>query len=166
MPSEIMDSQGLPSSSFFSEDVSFPERQVGFWKSDTMPDQHAGKSAVSTHLEKPVAVDSVKSLEHPQLSLMRDHKMNHSLDKHAVGAERASSRSFTLLRPVDNDPGTRTSLNVQPASYFAEGCEVNAMAPQHENSLFSSSLSELFSRKSKFLLLFGLFCHTFSTKAM
>ncbi|KAJ6944872.1 hypothetical protein NC651_000030 [Populus alba x Populus x berolinensis] len=40
MPSEIMDSQGLPSSSFFSEDVSFPERQVGFWKSDTMPDQH------------------------------------------------------------------------------------------------------------------------------
>ncbi|KAJ6945738.1 protein MEI2-like 4 isoform X2 [Populus alba x Populus x berolinensis] len=123
------------------------QRQVGFWKSDTMPDQHAGKSAVSTHLEKPVAVDSVKSLEHPQLSLMRDHKMNHSLDKHAVGAERASSRSFTLLRPVDNDPGTRTSLNVQPASYFAEGCEVNAMAPQHENSLFSSSLSELFSRK-------------------
>lgn len=147
MPSEIMDSQGLPSSSFFSEDVSFPERQVGFWKSDTMPDQHAGKSAVSTHLEKPVAVDSVKSLEHPQLSLMRDHKMNHSLDKHAVGAERASSRSFTFLRPVDNDPGTRTSLNVQPASYFSEGCEVNAMAPQHENSLFSSSLSESFSRK-------------------
>ncbi|XP_034906217.1 protein MEI2-like 4 isoform X2 [Populus alba] len=147
MPSEIMDSQGLPSSSFFSEDVSFPERLVGFWKSDTMPDQHAGKSAVSTHLEKPVAVDSVKSLEHPQPSLMRDHKMNHSLDKHAVGAERASSRSFTFLRPVDNDPGTRTSLNVQPASYFSEGCEVNAMAPQHENSLFSSSLSESFSRK-------------------
>jgi len=25
MPSEIMDSQGLPSSSFLSEDVSFPE---------------------------------------------------------------------------------------------------------------------------------------------
>lgn len=126
----------------------------------------AGKSAVLTPLEKPVAVDSVKSLEHPQLSQMHDHKMNHSFDKHAVGAERALSRSFTLLRPVDIDPGTRTSLNVQPASYFAEGCKVNAMATQHENSLFSSSLSELFSRKSKFLLLFGLFCHTFSTKAM
>lgn len=56
----------------------------------------AGKSAVLTPLEKPVAVDSVKSLEHPQLSLMHDHKMNHSLDKHAVGAERALSRSFTL----------------------------------------------------------------------
>uniref|UniRef100_A0A6N2M620 RRM domain-containing protein n=1 Tax=Salix viminalis TaxID=40686 RepID=A0A6N2M620_SALVM len=148
MPSEIMDSQGLSSSSFFSGDVSFPERQVGFWKSDTMPDRHVGKSAVLTPLEKPVVVDSVKSLEHPKSSIMRDHKMNHSLDKHAVGAERALSRSFTSLKPGDNDPGTRTSLNVQPASYFAEGCKVNVMATQHENSLFSSSLSELFSRKN------------------
>eukprot|EP00258_Populus_trichocarpa_P000126 XP_002297875.3 protein MEI2-like 4 isoform X1 [Populus trichocarpa] len=165
MPSEIMDSQGLPSSSFFSEDVSFPERQVGFWKSDTMPDQHAGKSAVLTPLEKPVAVDSVKSLEHPQLSLMHDHKMNHSLDKHAVGAERALSRSFTLLRPVDIDPGTRTSLNVQPASYFAEGCKVNAMATQHENSLFSSSLSELFSRKMSLSSTNPLYGHSVDTIA-
>ncbi|KAH8522396.1 hypothetical protein H0E87_003141 [Populus deltoides] len=160
-----MDSQGLPSSSFFSEDVSFPERQVGFWKSDTMPDQHAGKSAVLTPLEKPVAVDSVKSLEHPQLSLMHDHKMNHSLDKHAVGAERALSRSFTLLRPVDIDPGTRTSLNVQPASYFAEGCKVNTMATQHENSLFSSSLSELFSRKMSLSSTNPLYGHSVDTIA-
>ncbi|KAL9369713.1 hypothetical protein Peur_040912 [Populus x canadensis] len=165
MPSEIMDSQGLPSSSFFSEDVSFPERQVGFWKSDTMPDQHAGKSAVLTPLEKPVAVDSVKSLEHPQLSLMHDHKMNHSLDKHAVGAERALSRSFTLLRPVDIDPGTRASLNVQPASYSAEGCKVNTMATQHENSLFSSSLSELFSRKMSLSSTNPLYGHSVDTIA-
>ncbi|KAH8521631.1 hypothetical protein H0E87_002611 [Populus deltoides] len=160
-----MDSQGLPSSSFFSEDVSFPERQVGFWKSDTMPDQHAGKSAVLTPLEKPVAVDSVKSLEHPQLSLMHDHKMNHSLDKHAVGAERALSRSFTLLRPVDIDPGTRASLNVQPASYSAEGCKVNTMATQHENSLFSSSLSELFSRKMSLSSTNPLYGHSVDTIA-
>ncbi|XP_061959728.1 protein MEI2-like 4 [Populus nigra] len=165
MPSEIMDSQGLPSSSFLSEDVSFPERQVGFWKSDPMPDQHAGKSAVLTPLEKPVAVDSVKSLEHPQLSQMHDHKMNHSFDKHAVGAERALSRSFTLLRPVDIDPGTRTSLNVQPASYFAEGCKVNAMATQHENSLFSSSLSELFSRKMSLSSANPLYGHSVDTIA-
>ncbi|XP_011036183.1 PREDICTED: protein MEI2-like 4 isoform X2 [Populus euphratica] len=165
MPSERMDSQGLPSSSFFSEDVSFPERQVGFWKSDTMPDQHAGKSAVLTPLEKPVAVDSVKLLEHPQLSLMHDHKMNHSLDKHAVGAERALSRSFTLLRPVDNDPGTRISLNVQPASYFAEGGKVNAMATQHENSLFSSSLSELFCREMSLSSTNPLYGHSVDTIA-
>ncbi|KAL9406841.1 hypothetical protein Peur_003813 [Populus x canadensis] len=165
MPSEIMDSQGLPSSSFLSEDVSFPETQVGFWKSDPMPDQHAGKSAVLTPLEKPVAVDSVKSLEHPQLSQMHDHKMNHSFDKHAVGAERALSRSFTLLRPVDIDPGTRTSLNVQPASYFAEGCKVNAMATQHENSLFSSSLSELFSRKMSLSSANPLYGHSVDTIA-
>lgn len=119
-----------------------------------------GKSYVLSPSEKLVAVESVKSLEHPQPSLMHDQKMNHSLDKHAVGAERALSRSFTLLRPVDNDTGTGTSLNVQPTSYFAEVGKVNAMATQHENSLFSSSLSELFSRKCKFFFLSWLvFAH-------
>ncbi|KAJ6414815.1 hypothetical protein OIU84_003766 [Salix udensis] len=161
-----MDLQGLSSSSFFSEDASFPsERQVGFWKSDTMPDQHVGKSAVLSPREKLVAVESVKSLEHPQPSLMHDQKMNHSLDRHAVGAERALSRSFTLLRPVDNDPGTRTSLNVQPASYFAEVGKVNAMATQHGNSLFSSSLSELFSRKLRLSSTNSLYGHSVDTIA-
>ncbi|KAI5595545.1 hypothetical protein BDE02_03G147000 [Populus trichocarpa] len=166
MPSEIMDLQGLSSSSFFSEDASFPsERQVGFWKSDTMPDQRVGKSYVVSPSEKLVAVESVKSLEHPQPSLMHDQKMNHSLDKHAVGAERALSRSFTLLRPVDNDTGTGTSLNVQPTSYFAEVGKVNAMATQHENSLFSSSLSELFSRKLRLSSTNSLYGHSVDTIA-
>ncbi|KAI5595546.1 hypothetical protein BDE02_03G147000 [Populus trichocarpa] len=173
MPSEIMDLQGLSSSSFFSEDASFPsERQVGFWKSDTMPDQRGqyirdtlGKSYVVSPSEKLVAVESVKSLEHPQPSLMHDQKMNHSLDKHAVGAERALSRSFTLLRPVDNDTGTGTSLNVQPTSYFAEVGKVNAMATQHENSLFSSSLSELFSRKLRLSSTNSLYGHSVDTIA-
>uniref|UniRef100_A0A2K2B821 RRM domain-containing protein n=1 Tax=Populus trichocarpa TaxID=3694 RepID=A0A2K2B821_POPTR len=166
MPSEIMDLQGLSSSSFFSEDASFPsERQVGFWKSDTMPDQRVGKSYVLSPSEKLVAVESVKSLEHPQPSLMHDQKMNHSLDKHAVGAERALSRSFTLLRPVDNDTGTGTSLNVQPTSYFAEVGKVNAMATQHENSLFSSSLSELFSRKLRLSSTNSLYGHSVDTIA-
>ncbi|KAJ7004538.1 hypothetical protein D5086_007273 [Populus alba] len=166
MPSEIMDLQGLSSSSFFSEDASFPsERQVGFWKSDTMPDQRVGKSYVLSPSEKLVAVESVKSLERPQPSLMHDQKMNHSLDKHAVGAERALSRSFTLLRPVDNDTGTGTSLNVQPASYFAEVGKVNAMATQQENSLFSSSLSELFSRKLRLSSTNSLYGHSVDTIA-
>uniref|UniRef100_A0A6M2EVT3 RRM domain-containing protein n=1 Tax=Populus davidiana TaxID=266767 RepID=A0A6M2EVT3_9ROSI len=173
MPSEIMDLQGLSSSSFFSEDASFPsERQVGFWKSDTMPDQRGqyirdtlGKSYVLSPSEKLVAVESVKSLERPQPSLMHDQKMNHSLDKHAVGAERALSRSFTLLRPVDNDTGTGTSLNVQPASYFAEIGKVNAMATKQENSLFSSSLSELFSRKLRLSSTNSLYGHSVDTIA-
>ncbi|XP_011020883.1 PREDICTED: protein MEI2-like 4 isoform X1 [Populus euphratica] len=172
MPSEIMDLQGLSSSSFSSEDASFPsERQVGFWKSDTMPDQRGqyirdtlGKSYVLSPSEKLVAVESVKSLEHPQPSLTHDQKMNHSLYKHAVGAERALSRSLTLLRPVDND-GTGTSLNVQPASYFAEVGKVNAMAAQHENSLFSSSLSELFSRKLRLSSTNSLYGHSVDTIA-
>lgn len=37
----------------------------------------------------------------------------------------------------------------QKASVFAEGDTVNVMGAQYESSLFSSSLSELFSRKCK-----------------
>lgn len=92
---------------------------------------------------------TVKSLEHPKFFLMRDPKVNLHLDQYAVGAERAAKQSMTLLRPVDHEIGTRSCLNVQQASSFGEGDKVNKMAVQYESSLFSSSLSELFSRKSK-----------------
>lgn len=122
-------------------------------KIDIISRTAVGKSVVLSPLEKLVAVEcqSAKSLDHPQSFLMRDHKMNQSFDRHAVGAERALCQSLTLLRPLDHDLGIRTSLNVHPASYLAEGGKISAMATHHENSLFSSSLSELFSRKCKFL---------------
>ncbi|PKI36340.1 hypothetical protein CRG98_043264 [Punica granatum] len=41
MPSPLIDLKGFSSPSQFSEDPSFPgERQVGFWKSETMPDKN------------------------------------------------------------------------------------------------------------------------------
>ncbi|XP_044508153.1 protein MEI2-like 4 isoform X2 [Mangifera indica] len=80
---------------------------------------------------------------------MRDPKVNLHLDQYAVGAERAAKQSMTLLRPVDHEIGTRSCLNVQQASSFGEGDKVNKMAVQYESSLFSSSLSELFSRKMR-----------------
>lgn len=137
MPSEIMDLPDLSSSSYFSEDVCFPnERQVGFWKSDTVPNGFAsGNSVASSPMEKlrPVESQAVKSLEHPESFQIQDQQVNFSLNRHAVGAGRASSHSL--------------SLNVQPASYAVEGNKINMMGAQYESSLFSSSLSELFSRK-------------------
>ncbi|KAK9934262.1 hypothetical protein M0R45_021412 [Rubus argutus] len=114
MPSEVMDLKGLSSSSFFSEDV-------GFWKSDNMPDKNAGKkSLASSSLEKS---RMVKSQDHPEFFLMQEQKVHPSFNRQAVGAERASSHS----------------LNLRWQSHM--------MGAQYESSLFSSSLSELFSRK-------------------
>ncbi|XP_048235997.1 protein MEI2-like 4 isoform X2 [Ricinus communis] len=159
MPSETME---LPS--FFSGD----ERQVGFWKSDTMPDHYAsGKSVAMSSLENLGAVErqSAKSFELHQSLLMRDQKLNHSLDRHAVGSERAARQFSTLLRPVIQDPGTRSSLNVQPSTYYPEGGKVDIMANQYENSLFSSSLSELFSRKLRLSSNNVLYGHSVDTVA-
>ncbi|KAI3685621.1 hypothetical protein L6452_34872 [Arctium lappa] len=41
MPSELMDSHGFSPSSFLSEEVQLPnERQIGFWKTDGMPEDY------------------------------------------------------------------------------------------------------------------------------
>ncbi|KAF3430907.1 hypothetical protein FNV43_RR25637 [Rhamnella rubrinervis] len=78
---------------------------------------------------------------------MRDQKVNFTLSRHAVGAERAFSHSLPSLNPLDHDEGGRSNLKAEPTSYFMEGGKINMMGSQYESSLFSSSLSELFSRK-------------------
>lgn len=81
-----------------------------------------------------------------------DQKIDFRVDKHAVGAG-AVTQLPALARPMDNSPGSQSNLNAQPASYAAPDryC-INVMGANHENSLFSSSFSELFSRKSKLFL--------------
>ncbi|ONI29799.1 hypothetical protein PRUPE_1G215400 [Prunus persica] len=164
MPSEIMDLNGLSSSSLFSEDVSFPnERQVGFWKSDNMPDNHASKkSLASSSLEK---CQTVKSLDHPEFFLMQDQQVHPSFNRQAVGAERALSHSLSLSRTMSHDVAARSNVNVETASYIGEVGKVNMMGAQYESSLFSSSLSELFSRKLRLSSNNTLYGHSVDTVA-
>ncbi|XP_050221966.1 protein MEI2-like 4 isoform X2 [Mercurialis annua] len=161
MPSETMD--------FFSTDSTFPsERQVGFWKSDGMSDHYAaGKSVAMSPLENLGAVEcqSAKSFELHHPYLMHDQKLNHSLGRFVVGTESAVSQSSTFLRPVVQDPGTRSSLNGRPASYHSEGVKTGMIATPYENSLFSSSLVELFSRKMRFASNNILYGHSVDTVA-
>ncbi|KAG8648394.1 protein MEI2-like 4 isoform X1 [Manihot esculenta] len=149
MPSETMSSPGLSSSSFFPGDSSFAtERHTRFWKLDATPDLYStGKSPPMSPLENlgVVGCQPAKSLELHQSFLMQDQKMNSSLMRHAVGTGTTLSQSSNLLRPVVHE--TRSSLNVHPASCFLEGSKFGMMATQYENSLFSSSLSDLFSSK-------------------
>ncbi|XP_057950020.1 protein MEI2-like 4 isoform X2 [Malania oleifera] len=152
MPSKIMDQQGLPSSSYFSEEVCFPsERQVGFWKREMSIDHFGSKSVTSSPLEKFIPVESQpgKFLERVRPFLHRDQKINISPGIHGVGNGGAAGYSSTLWGSLDQDIGGRSNLNVQSASCFIEGEKINMTGARYENSLFSSSLSELFTRKLK-----------------
>ncbi|XP_021284513.1 protein MEI2-like 4 isoform X2 [Herrania umbratica] len=151
MPSEIMDLQSLSSSSFFSDDIRFSsERQVGFWKSDTVLDQRACKKPItSSTMEKIIPVESQRTryLEHTEPFTKQDQNVNLCIDSHAVGAERVSNQSLKLLRPMNQGPGTKLSFNGDHEFHFAEGNKVNTRTSQYESSLFSSSFTELFTRK-------------------
>lgn len=72
--------------------------------------------------------------------------VNISLQRQAVGAERAA-RYLNLGNPVDPGSVDRHNLDVQPALLSKEEDKHHMMSSHYENGLFSSSLSELFSRK-------------------
>ncbi|XWS54085.1 hypothetical protein CRYUN_Cryun10bG0058600 [Craigia yunnanensis] len=156
MPSETMDLQSLSSPSFFSDDIRFStERQVGFWKSDTVLDQSACKKPVtSSTMEKIIPVESQRTryLEHTEPFTKQHQKVNLCIDSQTVGAQRVPNQSPKLLRPINQGPGTKLSFNGEHGFQFGEVNKVNTMNSQYENSLFSSSFSELFSRKYNWLL--------------
>ncbi|KAL3500957.1 hypothetical protein ACH5RR_035406 [Cinchona calisaya] len=149
MPSEIMDSQGFsPPELHFSD-----EGQVGFWKTeDTLPNFYGSKMdgtlrtavVASSPLEKSIPLDSrwKKCFDLHDSFHNQDQRAALSKEKHAVGA---ASRS--LPRNFDQDLGPRPNFCVDRASYFMEGEKLNLFGTRCENGLFSSSLSELFSRK-------------------
>jgi hypothetical protein len=60
-----------------------------------------------------------------------------------VGKNNTSNYSLTLLCHVDSDQG------IKP---FEDSKEDDIVASRHESSLFSSSLSDLFSKKCEFSL--------------
>ncbi|KAI3467807.1 hypothetical protein Pfo_024470 [Paulownia fortunei] len=153
-----MNPRGFSPSSFFSEEVCLSdERQVGVRKMDHMTSYFGLKSdgilrtegVTSSPLENRIPLDSqmAKGFALPDYYLSRGRNVNLSLGKHIVGAERAASRS--LPSAVDHDLGSRTNLNMESATYFFDGDKINPMGAQYENGLFSSSMSDLFSRNLK-----------------
>lgn len=80
---------------------------------------------------------------------MREENVNASLDAKASAGDRHFTQSLALSGTADYAPGSKTSLNGKPAPHLMESDRINVMGARSENSLFSSSLSELFSRKSR-----------------
>lgn len=108
---------------------------------------------ISSLPEKRLPVESqmAKSLDRPESYLNGNQKVNLGMDMNTAGPGAAASHSFTLLRPVDQDP-------VHSSSYFADSKKNSMLGAQYENSLFSSSMSELFCRKCKYAFVFMASC--------
>ncbi|KAK9277861.1 hypothetical protein L1049_027418 [Liquidambar formosana] len=173
MPFEIMDQRGVSASSHFFDEICFPaERQVGFRKPKTMPD-HQGtigmlqmpgtKSVSSSPLERflPIGARSVDYLELQQSFPARNQKEK----LHVGGEEGTANYSRSAWRLMDRNPGTRSNFYVQPASYSVDGKKTDINGTQYESSLFSSSLSEIFSQKFRLSANDVLFCQSADTVA-
>ncbi|XWS68739.1 hypothetical protein CRYUN_Cryun04dG0117600 [Craigia yunnanensis] len=74
-------------------------------------------------------------------------------------------QSLKLLRPINQGPGKNLSFNGEHGFHFAEGKTISNMTSQYENSLFSSSFSELFTRKLRLSSNNALYGHSIDTVA-
>ncbi|XP_071707550.1 protein MEI2-like 4 [Rutidosis leptorrhynchoides] len=157
MPSELMESH---SSSFLpTEEVQLPnERQIGFWKTDGMPDNYGVKdgkvyvvgdtsSLASSPLKKHVPSDAhtLNRFDMSNNYPNQDNAVRMSLENNVAGTGTIIGQH--LRRPLENDNVNRPNLAIDRKSYLAASSKFNAMGDHYENGLFSSSLSDLFSRK-------------------
>lgn len=165
MPSEMMDQSASP---YISGDLQFPvEKNSGFGKMDTVWNNYGmktdaiagttcGMPVVASSLGKLVHVDSqaTKCFENPE------QKVSFNLQRHAVGAERAVSRSLNLWSSMDLNPITRSNPTMQQS-----WDKSNAISPHYENGLFSSSMSEMFNRKLQLSSYDDIYGHSVDTVA-
>lgn len=157
MPFEIMDHRSGSAPTHFSEEIRFPaERQIGFWKPNAMSDQQGsdgtvpmlgGKFVASSPMENfsPVGIPSVDWLELQQSTLARDKMKRLGI----VGEEGAPNLSENSWNSVNHHPKSWSNLAVQPGINSLSGNRSGINGIQSESSLFSSSLSDIFTRKMK-----------------
>ncbi|MBA0791725.1 hypothetical protein Gohar_016290 [Gossypium harknessii] len=100
-------------------------------------------------MEKIMPVESqvTRYLEPTESFTKQNREANLSVDSRTVGAERVSNQSLKLLKPVSQGLGTTLSFGGENGFHSDEGNKVNTVTSLSENSLFSSSFSEFFTRK-------------------
>ncbi|CAN6331707.1 unnamed protein product [Urochloa humidicola] len=138
------------SSSFFSEDLVPPERQVGFWRSESMVDYKGGKSAFASSLDKvhPMGANPVGGLEHPRGQAFKGQLDMLSLSNLMGQEENASSLPSLswgdILSSTRSSIGssTRGTTSIEPTS-------ADQRVHDYGNYHSSSSLSEAFSSQSR-----------------
>lgn len=124
------------SSSFFSEDLVPAERQVGFWKSESMVD-HKGANPAG-------------GLEHPRGQAFKGQLDMLSLSK-LMGQEENTS-SLSSISWGDILGSSRSSLGSSTrGTAFVEPSSADQLVHDYGNYPSSSSLSEVFSMKSRMM---------------
>ncbi|XP_068305593.1 protein MEI2-like 1 isoform X3 [Pyrus communis] len=158
MPFEIMDQRGVSVSSHLFDEIPFPaERQVGFQKLKTMSDYQAGVggmvpapgsmlgSSMPSKMYLPNGAQSVDHLDLPQSNLAGEQTERLSIGGGVPNISKAS------WKPMDQQPKLWSDLSAKPTPYSSVGGKTVINGAHHESSLFSSSLSEIFSRKLRLL---------------
>ncbi|CAH9129699.1 unnamed protein product [Cuscuta epithymum] len=157
MPSQMVDPHSLSPRSFFSEELCFHnEMPVSYWKSDGLPNYHGLKMDETVRGGGPsspcmnqfsISSQMAKGFGAHDPEISPEQKVNPIMQKHAIGHQKVAS--YSLPRTLNSDLGTRSILNTESAFYSVEGDKLTSMGIQHENGLFSSSLSELFSKNMR-----------------
>jgi hypothetical protein len=105
----------------------------------------SGNCVASFPLEK-ISPGGPILMHHAELSrsiLARDQK------EKSLISEGSANTSKHAWSSMDHHPKSWSSLSMQPASYSTGRSRVDISGTQWESSLFSSSFSEIFSRKCK-----------------
>ncbi|KAG6426688.1 hypothetical protein SASPL_110915 [Salvia splendens] len=166
----MMNSRGFSPSSFFSEEVCLSdEKQVGIKKMDQMSGYAGFKldgmlrpEGVAHENKIPLDSHTGNGFALPDYYLSRGRHVNLLLGNHLIGAV-----SRSLPSAVDHDMGSRTNSNIEPVPYCFDGDKINltGATAQYENGLFSSSMSDLFSRNLKLSSNNGPYGHSFAGAA-
>ncbi|GAB2220354.1 hypothetical protein Droror1_Dr00008001 [Drosera rotundifolia] len=178
MPSEKMNQQeqSVSTASYFPDEMQYPaERQVGFWKSEPMLDPSGVKidrlssmpssmPVASLPVEKtmPVEPHFAKRLNIHDASLLEHQKASISLPRHSVGADRAAS-TMRSWSGMDNGYVTMSEHNTHSRRFSNEDNRRKMVSAHQENGVFSSSLSELFSRNLRLAVNNKFYGHSVDT---
>lgn len=90
----------------------------------------------------PIGAQSADYLDMPQSNLAGEQTERLSIG----GVANISKASW---KPMDHQPKLWSDLSTKPTPYSSAGSKTVLHGAEHESSLFSSSLSEIFSRKCK-----------------
>ncbi|KAK7358714.1 hypothetical protein VNO77_00652 [Canavalia gladiata] len=142
MPFQIVEQRGVSASSHYFDDISFrSERNVGLRKPKSTSDQNPqGKNGM---------VASPGNILNASSTLDITAKSGLLLSRTSLSGENIDSKESLLYHPRSWSEACQQSA---PASHNFIGNKIVANAAPCESSLFSSSLSEIFSQK---LRLFG-----------
>ncbi|XP_062179715.1 protein MEI2-like 3 isoform X2 [Phragmites australis] len=140
------------SSSFFSEDLVPAERQVGFWKSESMVDQKESKSIFASPLEKdhPMGVNPACGLEHPGVQAFKGQLDVLNLSNLMGQEENASRLPSISWGDILSSSRSRLGLSTRETA-FVEPTSADQRVHGYGNGPSSSSFSEVFSSKSRLM---------------